>query len=590
MVLVCRVLSKSRNASVSIRIREFLPLLVYLVAQAGPLPAVEAFVPNDPYFFTDNPAGFPGQWHLDKQTSGAAVDINVRGAWNRGLTGAGVTIGIVESGGAIYTHPDLIENYDSANSWDFFENDPDPLPADGENAAHATCVAGLACARGGNGIGVTGVAPFASFASLRAGNGDSSSFRDTVALQMQCDAFRYRSTGSNPTIDIKSYSMGEYGGYAANDYPVVADMAQAVIDSTQAGTIHVVIAQNFRLATGSPYDADANKKSLCHLPEAIAVTAVNGQGHFAEYSNYGACIVASVPSGETIWNGGLNLTTTDRPGDLGYNPNPGYDVSFPDRDYTCVFTGTSSAAPIMSGILALAKEAQPNLDTRFAKHLLAQTSRLTDPMDSTPMGGWTTNAAGFHFNNNYGFGIVDADALTLAATQYAGVTPLVAQATSMISVNDYLSDNDPTGISRTFSLSDTGSLEEVQVTLSLDCVERNDLEATLVSPSGVSSLLMYRSGSRRGDENFNLDWAFTSNAFWGENPAGTWTLTLRDVDGPSDYDGDGFATMWRGFSVTARCGSLVSVPEPQTLMMLAAGGMSLLGGWRRRRNPGRLDS
>ena len=65
----------------------------------------------------------------------------------------------------------------------------------------------------------------------------------------------------------------------------------------------------------------------------------------------------------------------------------------------------------MSGILALAKEAQPNLNTRFAKHLLARTCRLIDPYDSTPMGGWTTNGAGYHFNNNYGFGLVDADAL-----------------------------------------------------------------------------------------------------------------------------------------------------------------------------------
>ena len=32
-----------------------------------------AFTPNDPYYTTGNPAGYPGQWHLNVQTSGAAL-------------------------------------------------------------------------------------------------------------------------------------------------------------------------------------------------------------------------------------------------------------------------------------------------------------------------------------------------------------------------------------------------------------------------------------------------------------------------------------------------------------------------------------
>src|SRR5215211_6033420 len=75
-----------------------------------------AFTPNDPYYTTGNPVGFPGQWHLKVQNSGAINDANVSGAWNRDITGQGVTIGIVDDG-LQRLHPDLSPNYVAADSW-----------------------------------------------------------------------------------------------------------------------------------------------------------------------------------------------------------------------------------------------------------------------------------------------------------------------------------------------------------------------------------------------------------------------------------------------------------------------------------------
>ncbi len=86
-----------------------------------------SFTPNDPYYFTGTPAGYPGQWHLNVQSSGAVYDANVTGAWNRDITGQGVIIGIVDDG-LQRLHPDLSPNYVAADSWNFGNNTADPSP------------------------------------------------------------------------------------------------------------------------------------------------------------------------------------------------------------------------------------------------------------------------------------------------------------------------------------------------------------------------------------------------------------------------------------------------------------------------------
>ncbi|HLF92317.1 MAG TPA: hypothetical protein VJB14_02575, partial [Planctomycetota bacterium] len=73
-----------------------------------------AFAPDDPYYDNDNdPAGFPGQWHLGNGAT--ATHANVVAAWNRDVTGAGVLIGIVDDCLEII-HPDLEPNHSAADS------------------------------------------------------------------------------------------------------------------------------------------------------------------------------------------------------------------------------------------------------------------------------------------------------------------------------------------------------------------------------------------------------------------------------------------------------------------------------------------
>jgi len=215
---------------------------------------------------------------------------------------------------------------------------------------------------------------------------------------------------------------------------------------------------------------------------------------------------------------------------------------------------------LVSGVLALAKQANPLIESRMAKHLFAKTSIRLWPEDTEDREGWYTNAAGVAFANKYGFGIVDADAFSLAATQYAGVTPLETLVIETTSVNEVVNIGDSVGVTRSFSIDVSSQLEEVEIHLNVTGRNRGDIyfsrgnvEAMLESPSGTKSLLLYRNASDYWDG--AIDWTFASNAFWGENPFGDWKLTLSHVDVVGVNDDGG--ALWQSFSATLRMGTLI---------------------------------
>jgi hypothetical protein len=505
------------------------------------------FTPNDPYFFPGNPSDSPGQWYLVNSFN-TGLDINVQSAWVRDLTGQGVVIGIVDDG-IETTHPDLAPNFSAANSFDFARHqaNPDPFYVDDN---HGTAVAGLAAARGGNGIGITGVAPFASLAGLRC------DFLSGTIAQF-VDATLYRS----PQIAVKNHSYGF-------SQPYVDDTAEsdAVAISTEQGTIHVYSAGNDR---GTNME-DGNKQDTQNSPDVITVAALGSTGRFANYSEFGANITVTAPS-ET--RNGLSILVTDRQNGAGYNP---LLDTFPDLNYFSRFGGTSASAPLVVGALALAKQVQPNLTTRLAKHLLVRTSTHIDPDDATETsdGGWRTNAAGIAFNQNYGFGLINTDRLTQAATEYSGVTPLVVETTSRIHVNTTIPDG--TTLARTFTIQRNIPMEEILLTIKITHSRRGDIEIYLTSPSGTRRRLLRRSSLDTG-ENINnaadTGWTFSSHAFWGENPQGTWTVEVQDVH--VDIQGT-----WDFFSASVRMGT----PLPADIravsgQILALGNLTQAQNW-----------
>ncbi len=542
--------------------------------------AIEPYVPNDPYYFpspnalsNSNSLNYC-QWYLNKSGTTARVDINVAGAWARGLTGKGVVIGIIE-GPVQFSHPDLVDNLERSESWNFFDRTPTVVPPASDNM-HGTSVAGLMAACGGNRTGMTGVAPHAKYAVLNVGGGYL--FDDGPAVQRLADAMRYHSNPGRATIPIKNNSQSTTYPFASSLWQGVSAIESAIRESHAAGCITVIAAGNSRLKVGlrTVSEADANKLHNCHLPEVIVTTAVGFDGRVAAYANFGASITCAAPSREsepTFGFEGVGVLSTDLLGADGYNTSLTQAPFEPsDLDYAR-FGGTSATAPIVSGALALAREVQPNLTTRMAKHLLARTCRVVNPGDSLPTGGWTTNRAGFHFNNNYGFGLIDVDALTTQAPRFTRVTPLVTDTTGEIFAgNPMVRMNDTNGLLRSCVVTNTGPLEEVQLRLKVNFGRSNasarcygQLGLVLVSPSGTRSVLSMpnprsQDVSSREKPWPSLDWTYSANAFWGENPAGKWRIILSHPYPPQEGTSEtNFpnAYVWNSFELITRSGRLV---------------------------------
>ncbi|KTG00211.1 hypothetical protein cypCar_00021873, partial [Cyprinus carpio] len=107
---------------------------------------------------TFNDPKYPSQWHLHNDVK-RGMDINVTGVWERNITGAGVTVVVVDDG-VQHTLEDIQPNYSPEGSYDLNSNDPDPMPhPDGHSDNHhGTRCAGEIAAVSNNSFCAVGVA------------------------------------------------------------------------------------------------------------------------------------------------------------------------------------------------------------------------------------------------------------------------------------------------------------------------------------------------------------------------------------------------------------------------------------------------
>ncbi|MDD2707028.1 MAG: autotransporter domain-containing protein [Verrucomicrobiae bacterium] len=478
----------------------------------------DSFYPNDPYFlYSTNPTGFPGQWHLLNTAplgvKNTGVDSNVVSAWRAGYTGSGVVIGIVDTGMDRYNY-DIAPNYRSDLSYDFINGSSTITLAYDDD--HGTSVAGVAAGRGGNARGGTGAAPSAYLADLRLISSGATTQNQIDSCYWKGGVETNGTISSEATIHIKNHSYGYTNQYVT----LSSSVSKAIALTSSNGVIHVFSAGNDR----GKLTEDSNKSPYLNNQNTLVVAALGSDGAYATYSSKGTSVFVTAPSSS---DNGYSIITADRVGSA-YGYNSRYGDTFPDRDYTSIFGGTSSAAPLMSGILALGKEANPNLDLRTAKHALANTSTKVDSSQSD----WAQNNAGYWFNPNYGFGNVNAYAFAQKAQSIAYITDVTYGTASSGGVTTVI----PAGGTATVTFVPTGtqqSLEGVNITLSLTHTNRGGLEATLTSPKGTTSKFLTTLSSDATTVS-NWTWSFQCNNFWGENPnlgAGSWTLNVTDTDG-----------------------------------------------------------
>jgi len=456
-------------------------------------------IPNDPLFSE--------QWHLRNTTQlGGALwaDANVTSVWDT-FEGSGITIGIIDDG-VQHAHPDIQPNYNTSLDYDYNSNDSDPTPVNLTEDSHGTACAGVAAARGGNGIGVTGAAPLATLTGFRL-------IAAPTTDQNEADAF----LANNNSIQVKSNSWGQPdgGGYGGPGLLAAAALETAVTSGRGGkGVIQLFSGGNgFHLGDNSNYDGYANS------PFVIAVAAVNDAGFQSYYSEMGANLLISAPSNSGGQNEGIR--TVDLTGDSGYNQAASGANNLSDRNYTNDFGGTSSACPLAAGIVALMLEANPNLGWRDVKEILVRTARKAQRTDPD----WATNGAGLSFNHKYGAGVIDAAAAVALAQQWTNLPAMTTTQVAQTGLSTAIPDNNATGVTRTLNFTASNfRVEHVTVTVNATHTARGDLEVTLTSPSGMVSKL----AQSFNDGTDNLAWTYSSVRHWGESAAGNWTVKVAD--------------------------------------------------------------
>jgi kexin len=445
---------------------------------------------NDPFFNQ--------QWHL-QGVRAADKHLDLGPAWTAGYTGTGVSISIVDDGTQT-AHPDLAGGYSAALSYDYIDNDTNPNPAI-PGDTHGTATAGLAIARADNGIGVAGVAYNATWGAVRLLDSNQTDTMEAAAV-----------THALANVDIYSNSWGAPDN---GDYYEAGPLFRAAIQNGVAtgrgglGAIYVWAAGN-GYGPSSWWD-DSNLDGYAAMPETIAIASINRVGSDSTYSEPGANIVTTAPGGED------DVLTTDRTGADGYNDG----TVFPNADYTNDFSGTSAATPMVSGIVALMLQANPQLTWRDVQHILVYAS------DPTKVGntGKATNGVGYTVSVRWGFGMLQASRAVELAASWANVPAQVMQNSPTDNANVAIPDAAATGVTRQITMPTNLIIEHVVVEFTASHTAWGDLRITLTSPSGTVSKLV--TPENRASPSGNT-WKFLSVRHWGEDAQGQWTLKVAD--------------------------------------------------------------
>lgn len=445
------------------------------------------------------------QWYLTGDPSDSAV-VHINLPTPSRYTGKGVIVAVVDNGIDL-NHEDLAANIE----WGNFSY----LPSDYDfsNADHGTAVAGIIAAVAGNGIGIRGIASGAKLLSFNAIRTPS---MDNIADALVREKNR---------VSISNNSWGDFNSWG-EPLGLRSVIESALQEGTRTGRNGKGIVYIFSAGNGATVDANGipsdnvNYSGLVNNQYTIPVCALDPYGKKAGYSETGATLVVCAPSKDLDKTRGI--VTTDVTGDLGYNSSTSKNEE-ENTNYTKIFGGTSAAAPMVSGVVALMLEANPGLSWRDVRYILAKSAKKNDPQHSD----WTTNGAGLNINHSYGFGLVDADhAIRLSETW-----TLIPEETSIelqSVVGEIIPDNDLTGISNELNVSDNIAVEFVDIYFDAPNHTRlGDLEVDLISPLGTRSVL-----SERHNQTFEVfrykNWRFGSMRNLGESSKGIWRLEVRD--------------------------------------------------------------
>ena len=462
---------------------------------------------------------FACQWHLKNtgQYGGAGHDINVESAWTI-TKGTGIHVAIVDDGMHV-DHEDLSSNVDSSLNHDYHGRG-----LFNPSSTHGTSVAGIIAADD-NEHGIRGVAPDASIHAYNINADPDNLIRPDFPLTRDL---------THTAVSNNSYGF-DAGGRAINRSDVWENAIERGITQGFGGK---GISYVFSGGNGAQQTDDSNLNGRTNHYGVIAVCAVDYNDRRANYSEKGANLWLCAPSSGN--SGAPWIWTTENGG------------------YTTQFGGTSAAAAIVSGVVALVRAANVELTWRDVKLILAASARKSDSGNT----GWEqgglkygSTSDRYSFNHEYGFGVVDAGAAVGLAADWNS-PPALRQITATsdevdLSIPEAPDSGSPTTVSTSVKVDKyVGFTEFVAVTIDMEHTNIRNLEIELVSPTDKVSRLASTGKAHiphqgmflETKDAINGEFDFGSAKYLGEDSAGTWTLRITDRD--IRFDDTGTLRSW----------------------------------------------
>jgi serine protease AprX len=360
-----------------------------------------------------------------------APAINAPYAWSLRLDGTGIGVAVIDSG--IVDRKSLssvnksdLHKFGSGGdsrivfrkSWvkdNFGSEDP---------FGHGTHVAGIIAGNGFNSAGqgnfqtLRGIAPNAELLDLRVldSNGEGVD-SDVISAIQTAIALK-----SKYNVQVINLSLGRpvYESYT------VDPLCQAVEEAYRAGIVVVVAAGNDGRDNSAGTNGYGTITSPANDPYVITVGAMKSMGTptraddlIASYSSKGPTVIDHIAKPDIVAPGNLvssfmgNVSTT-----LAKTyPQNIVPLSYYQTDGTAaaspyfILSGTSMAAPAVSGAVALLLEAQPDLTPDQVKARLMKTAYKTFPQSSS----YTDPATGITYTDEYDVFTVGAGYLDIQA-------------------------------------------------------------------------------------------------------------------------------------------------------------------------------
>ncbi|KFW60730.1 Proprotein convertase subtilisin/kexin type 7, partial [Pygoscelis adeliae] len=354
-------------------------------------------------------------------------------------------------------------------SYDLNSNDPDPMPhPDEENGNHhGTRCAGEIAAVPNNSFCTVGVAYGSRIAvRIRVLDGPLTDSMEAIAFNKHYQINDIYSCSWGPDDDGKTVDGPHQLGKAALQHGVIAGRRGF-------GSIFVVASGN-----GGQHSDNCNYDGYANSIYTVTIGAVDETGSMPFYAEECASMLAVTFSGGDKMMRSIVSTVRGTYLQKGTGCTEGH-------------TGTSAAAPLAAGMIALMLQVRPCLTWRDVQHIIVFTTTKYEDRHAK----WDINQAGFSHSHQHGFGLLNAWRLVNAAKIWESVpylasyvSPALKEGRSIpllpqeleVAWNVTTAD---------LELSGMRTLEHVAVTVTITHPRRGNLEIRLFCPSGMMSLI-----------------------------------------------------------------------------------------------------